>query len=177
MTLLAQLIRATLSSDDQSTVDLSNTPKSRNIQRWSGSCHSEIVQKGTGYVCRSQISECPLCGVKSNVIPIKCVDMGNSNVIPYEQYFSVDNIFVVPSCASSPLNDVCVSSDNDAFIPHDPIATELKIYKEQVAIYEQRAKFELTEREQRMDDQMRMLIQNHNKMEENLKKELHSIKF
>ncbi|GJS71287.1 hypothetical protein Tco_0704128 [Tanacetum coccineum] len=52
------------------------------------------------------------------------------------------------------------------------IAIELKIYKEQVAIYEQRAKFELTEREQRMDDQMRMLIQNHNKTEEILKKEL-----
>ncbi|GJX33891.1 retrovirus-related pol polyprotein from transposon TNT 1-94 [Tanacetum coccineum] len=56
-------------------------------------------------------------------------------------------------------------------------ANELKIYKEQVAIYEQRAKFELTEREQRMHDQMCMLIQNHNKTEENLKKELHSVKF
>ncbi|GJU17159.1 retrovirus-related pol polyprotein from transposon TNT 1-94 [Tanacetum coccineum] len=40
---------------------------------------------------------------------------------------------------------VCVSPVNDAFIPHDPIAIELKIYKEQVAFYEQRAKFELTE--------------------------------
>ncbi|GJW29226.1 retrovirus-related pol polyprotein from transposon TNT 1-94 [Tanacetum coccineum] len=80
--------------------------------------------------------------------------MGNSNVIPYEQYLSVDNIYVVPSCASSALNDVCGLSDNDVFVPHDPIATELKIYREQVAIYEQRAKFELTEHEQRMDDQM-----------------------
>ncbi|GJV76612.1 hypothetical protein Tco_1508196 [Tanacetum coccineum] len=113
---------------------------------------------------------------QANVIDSTSVDMGNSNVIPYEQYLSVDNISVVPSCASSVLNDACVLSDNDAFIPHDPIATELKIYKEQVAIYEQRAKFELTEREQRMDDQMRMLIQNRNKMEENLKKELHSVK-
>ncbi|GJS48772.1 integrase, catalytic region, zinc finger, CCHC-type containing protein [Tanacetum coccineum] len=113
---------------------------------------------------------------QANVIDSTSVDMGNSNVIPYEQYLSVDNISVVPSCASSTLNDVCVSSDNYAFVPHDPIATELKIYKEQVAIYEQRAKFELTEREQRMDDQMRMLIQNRNKMEENLKKELHSVK-
>ncbi|GJR67745.1 integrase, catalytic region, zinc finger, CCHC-type containing protein [Tanacetum coccineum] len=113
---------------------------------------------------------------QANVIDSTSVDMGNSNVIPYEQYLSVDNISVVPSCASFALNDVCVSSDNYAFVPHDPIATELKIYKEQVAIYEQRAKFELTEREQRMDDQMRMLIQNHNKMEENLKKELHSVK-
>ncbi|GJU18463.1 retrovirus-related pol polyprotein from transposon TNT 1-94 [Tanacetum coccineum] len=81
-----------------------------------------------------------------------------SNVIPYEQYLLVDNISVVPSCASSTLNDVCVSSDNDAFVPHDPIVTELKICTEQVIIYEQRAKFELTEREQRMDDQMHMLI-------------------
>ncbi|GJZ95327.1 retrovirus-related pol polyprotein from transposon TNT 1-94, partial [Tanacetum coccineum] len=56
------------------------------------------------------------------------------------------------------------------------IANELKIYKEQVAIYEQHAKFELTEREQLIDDQMCMLIQNRNKMEENLKKELHSVK-
>ncbi|GJY68084.1 hypothetical protein Tco_0471066 [Tanacetum coccineum] len=113
---------------------------------------------------------------QANVIDSTSVNMGNNNVISYEQYLSVDNISVVPCCASSALNDVCVSSDNDAFVPHDPIATELKIYKEQVAIYEQRAKFELTEREQRMDDQMRMLIQNRNKTEENLKKELHSVK-
>ncbi|GKD44889.1 hypothetical protein Tco_1269534, partial [Tanacetum coccineum] len=98
------------------------------------------------------------------------------NEVQQEQYLSVDNISVVPSCASSTLNDVCVSSDNDEFVPHDLIATELKIYKEQVAIYEQCAKFELTEREQRRDDQMCMFIQNCNKMEENLKKELHSVK-
>ncbi|GJZ67445.1 hypothetical protein Tco_0630685 [Tanacetum coccineum] len=104
------------------------------------------------------------------------IDHSNSNVIPYEQYFSVNNISVVPSCASSALNNACVSPVNDAFVPHDLIATKLKIYKEQVAIYEQRAKFELTEREQRMDDQMRMLIQNRNKTKENLKKELHSVK-
>ncbi|GJZ59747.1 integrase, catalytic region, zinc finger, CCHC-type containing protein [Tanacetum coccineum] len=77
---------------------------------------------------------------QSNVIDSTSVYMGNSNVIPYEQYLSVNNISVVPSCASSTLNNVCVSSDNDAFVPHDPIANELKIYKEQVAIYEQRAK-------------------------------------
>ncbi|GJS46782.1 retrovirus-related pol polyprotein from transposon TNT 1-94 [Tanacetum coccineum] len=112
----------------------------------------------------------------SNVIDSTSVHMGNSNVIPYERYLSVNDISGVPSCASSALNSVCVSPVNDAFVPHDPIATELKIYKEQVAIYEQRAKFELTEREQRMDDQMRMLIQNRNKTEENLKKELHSFK-
>ncbi|GKA79285.1 hypothetical protein Tco_0785881 [Tanacetum coccineum] len=91
----------------------------------------------------------------ANIIDSTTEDMGNCNVIPYEQYLSINNISVVPSCASSVLNDACVLSDNDANVPHDPIATELNIYKEQVAIYEQRAKFELTEREQRMDDQMR----------------------
>ncbi|GKB04013.1 retrovirus-related pol polyprotein from transposon TNT 1-94 [Tanacetum coccineum] len=54
--------------------------------------------------------------------------------------------------------------DNDSifqivYVPHDPSATELNIYKEQVAIYEQRARFELTKREQRMDDQMRVYDQ------------------
>ncbi|GJR56822.1 hypothetical protein Tco_1498984 [Tanacetum coccineum] len=67
---------------------------------------------------------------QSNVIDSTSVYMGNNNVIPYEQYLSVNNISVVPSCASSTLNNVCVSSDNDAFVPHDPIANELKIYKE-----------------------------------------------
>ncbi|GJR14231.1 retrovirus-related pol polyprotein from transposon TNT 1-94 [Tanacetum coccineum] len=84
----------------------------------------------------------------SNVIDSTSVHMGNSNVIPYEQYLSVNDISVVPSCASSALNSVCVSPVNDAIVPHDPIAIELKIYKEQVAIYEQRTKFELTEQEQ-----------------------------
>ncbi|GKE96106.1 hypothetical protein Tco_1580961, partial [Tanacetum coccineum] len=58
----------------------------------------------------------------------------------------------------------------------DPYVTELAIYKEQVAIYEQRAKFKLTKQEQRMDDQMRILIQDRNRMEEKLKHELHFVK-
>ncbi|GKE72780.1 hypothetical protein Tco_1534821, partial [Tanacetum coccineum] len=78
-----------------------------------------------------------------------------------------DDIQAAGSDTRPPMLD---RTDNYAFVPHDPMATELKIYKEQVAIYEQRAKFELTEREQRMDDQMR------NKTEENLKKKLHSVK-
>ncbi|GJW94463.1 retrovirus-related pol polyprotein from transposon TNT 1-94, partial [Tanacetum coccineum] len=113
---------------------------------------------------------------QANVIDSTSVDMGNSNVIPYEQYLSVNNVSVVPSCASSALNDACVLFNNDVYVPHNPIATELKIYKKQVAIYEQRATFEPTKREKRMDDQMRLLIQNHNKTEENLKKELHYVK-
>ncbi|GJW48274.1 hypothetical protein Tco_0079920 [Tanacetum coccineum] len=53
-----------------------------------------------------------------------------------------------------------------------PIAIELKIYKEQVAIYEQRAKFELTEREQRMDDQMLIEVRAMKAVFENLEAEM-----
>ncbi|GKB68237.1 retrovirus-related pol polyprotein from transposon TNT 1-94 [Tanacetum coccineum] len=62
----------------------------------------------------------------SNVIDSTSVHMGNSNVIPYKQYLSVNTISVVPSCASSALNSV--------------------------AIYEQRAKFELTELKSTMEN-------------------------
>ncbi|GJU26341.1 retrovirus-related pol polyprotein from transposon TNT 1-94 [Tanacetum coccineum] len=73
-------------------------------------------------------------------------------------------------------NDAYVLHDNDAYVPPDPLATELNIYKEQVAIYEQCTKFELTLREQKMDEQMSILIRDRNKKEENLKKELHPVK-
>nr|GEY98382.1 putative reverse transcriptase domain-containing protein [Tanacetum cinerariifolium] len=68
--------------------------------------------------------------------------MGNSNVTPYEHYLSVNDISVVPSCASSVSNDAYVLYDNVAYVPYDPLVTELNIYiyKEQVAIYEQRAR-------------------------------------
>ncbi|GKE01019.1 hypothetical protein Tco_1389002, partial [Tanacetum coccineum] len=79
-------------------------------------------------------------------------------------------------CAPSVPIDASVLHDNNAYIPHDPLVTELSIYKQQVAMYEQRAKFDLTLREHKMDEQMRMLIQDRNKKEENIKNELHSVK-
>nr|GEU71269.1 integrase, catalytic region, zinc finger, CCHC-type, peptidase aspartic, catalytic [Tanacetum cinerariifolium] len=97
--------------------------------------------------------------VQKNIIDSTRDHMGNSNVTLYEQYLSVNDISVVPSCASSVSNDTYVLHDNDAYVPHDPLITELNIYKEQVAIYEQRAKFELTLREQKKDEQMSILIQ------------------
>ncbi|GJR49829.1 retrovirus-related pol polyprotein from transposon TNT 1-94 [Tanacetum coccineum] len=96
---------------------------------------------------------------QSTIIDSTCADMGNSNVILYEQYLTTNDVSIVPSCVSSVPHDTHVLIDNDACAPQDPYVTELAIYKEQVAIYEQCAKFELTEREHRMDDQMRILIQ------------------
>ncbi|GKD68437.1 retrovirus-related pol polyprotein from transposon TNT 1-94 [Tanacetum coccineum] len=104
------------------------------------------------------------------------IDPSNSNVILYEQYLTVNDVFVVPSSASSVPNNAYVLHDNDAYVPPDPLATKLNIYKEQVAIYEQRAKFELTLHERKIDEQMSILIRDRYKKEENLKKELHYVK-
>ncbi|GKD98901.1 hypothetical protein Tco_1382798, partial [Tanacetum coccineum] len=84
---------------------------------------------------------------QSIVLDSTIADMGNSNFIPYEQYLSANDVSVVPSCASSIPNDAYGLHDNDVYVPHDPSATELNIYKEHVANYEQRARFELTKRE------------------------------
>ena len=104
------------------------------------------------------------------------VDMGNSNIIPYEQYVNHNNVSVVPSSASSVVDNTCELHENTVFIPDDTLTTRLNIYKDQVAIYEQRAKFELTKREQKMDSQMRTFITERNLREETLKKELYSLR-
>nr|GEV57362.1 putative Gag-Pol polyprotein [Tanacetum cinerariifolium] len=56
------------------------------------------------------------------------------------------------------------------------LTTELATYKEQVELYERRAIFELTEKEQKINEQLRIVITDCNIKEENLKKELHSVK-
>nr|GEZ40562.1 retrovirus-related Pol polyprotein from transposon TNT 1-94 [Tanacetum cinerariifolium] len=48
--------------------------------------------------------------------------------------------------------------------------------EEQVKLYERRARFELTKREQKINEQLRIVITNRNFKKETLKKELHSIK-
>ncbi|GJQ95135.1 retrovirus-related pol polyprotein from transposon TNT 1-94 [Tanacetum coccineum] len=74
----------------------------------------------------------------------------DSNMIPYDQYVKDNAVPVVQS--------------------------NLATYKEQVELYERRARFELTEREQKIDEQLRIVITDRNIKEENLKKELHSVK-
>ncbi|GJW85899.1 hypothetical protein Tco_0159044 [Tanacetum coccineum] len=69
------------------------------------------------------------------------IDPSDNNLAEHEIHNeTVNDVSVVPSSASSIPNDAYVLHDNDAYIPTDPLATELNIYKEQAAIYEQRAK-------------------------------------
>ncbi|GKA81093.1 hypothetical protein Tco_0787785 [Tanacetum coccineum] len=99
-------------------------------------------------------------------------------------------VFVVQSNVSSVPNDAymmiinemhkqtaqSVSVNRQNKVVNASLTAELATYKEQVELYERRAKFELTKREQKIEEQLRMVIIDRNIKEENMKKELHSVK-
>lgn len=88
--------------------------------------------------------------------------MEKSHIIPYDQYLKHNEEYVVPSCASyDEINDY-VLHKTSTYASDDSLTTEIKTDKDQVAIYEQRAKFEWTNREQIVDLQMCILVQERN---------------
>ncbi|GJV23284.1 hypothetical protein Tco_1375979 [Tanacetum coccineum] len=83
----------------------------------------------------------------------------DSNMIPFDRY---------------PAQYASVTTQNN--VVDKSLTAKLATYKEQVELYERQAKFELTEREQKIDEQLRIVIADRNRKEENLKRELHSVK-
>ncbi|GJT62232.1 hypothetical protein Tco_1005765 [Tanacetum coccineum] len=114
----------------------------------------------------------------------------DSNMIPYDQYVKDNAVPVVQSNVSSVPNDAYMMIFNDMHEPHaqsvsdttrntivdNSLTTKLATYKEQVELHERQARFELTEREYKIDEHIRIVITDRNIKEANLKKELHSIK-
>ncbi|GJW18855.1 retrovirus-related pol polyprotein from transposon TNT 1-94 [Tanacetum coccineum] len=112
----------------------------------------------------------------------------NSNIIPYDQYVEDNEDHVVQRNVSSVRNDALMSildemheqgvqsrlANKPDKIIKDSVASELARYKELVGEYEKRAKFELTDRERKIDEQMRIIISDRNRKETSLKSELHS---
>lgn len=112
---------------------------------------------------------------QTNVVESNTADMGNTNVIPYEHYVKHNVESVVPNDESSVDHDLCELDEYTANVADDTLTTRIKILKDQVTIYQQRAKFELTEREQKMDWQMCAYITERNLKEEALRKEIKSL--
>nr|GEV68397.1 hypothetical protein [Tanacetum cinerariifolium] len=97
---------------------------------------------------------------------------------------------VIQSDVSTVPNDAYMMILNDMLEPpaqHIYVTTQTKVvdksltarvatYMEQVKLYERQARFELTEREENIDEQLRIVITDRNIKEEILKKELYSIK-
>ncbi|GJR39692.1 retrovirus-related pol polyprotein from transposon TNT 1-94 [Tanacetum coccineum] len=112
----------------------------------------------------------------------------DSNIIPYDQYVEDNEEHVVQSNVSSVQNDALMSildemheqgvqsrsANKQVKVVNDTLTSELARYKELVGVYEQRAKFELTDRERKIDEQMRIIISDRNRKETSLKSELHS---
>nr|GEU71295.1 hypothetical protein [Tanacetum cinerariifolium] len=110
--------------------------------------------------------------------------------VMHDSYVKDNEVPVVDSDASFVLNVAFMMIYNDMCEPFTPsvsntsqnvavkysLTTELATYREQVELYERRAKFELTEREQKINEQLRLVISDRNFKEETLKRELHSTK-
>ncbi|GJX17448.1 retrovirus-related pol polyprotein from transposon TNT 1-94 [Tanacetum coccineum] len=111
-----------------------------------------------------------------------------SNTIPYDQYMEDNEDHVVQRDVSSVRNDALMSildemheqgvqsrlANKPNMVVNDSVTSELARYKELVGEYEKRAKFELTDRERKIDEQMRIIISDRNRKETSLKSELHS---
>nr|GEY22029.1 hypothetical protein [Tanacetum cinerariifolium] len=106
------------------------------------------------------------------------------------KYVKNNEVPVVYSNVSSVLNDAFMMIYNDMCEPltqsisnpsrntivKNSLTDELATYKEHVELYEQRAKFELIKGEQKINEQLSLVISDRNFKEETLKRELHSIK-
>ncbi|GJV59978.1 retrovirus-related pol polyprotein from transposon TNT 1-94 [Tanacetum coccineum] len=115
----------------------------------------------------------------------------DSNIIPYDQYVEDNEEYVVQSNVSSVRNDALISildemheqgvqsrlANKPDMVVNDSVTSELARYKELVGEYEKRAKFELTDRERKIDEQMRIIISDRNRKETSLNLKLHSAKY
>nr|GFA43645.1 hypothetical protein [Tanacetum cinerariifolium] len=125
-----------------------------------------------------------------HVVDLHADPTSSSNMIPYDQYVKDINVYVVHRNASSVPNDtfmmiyddMCeliapsVSNSSRTAVVKNSLTAELDTYREQVKLYERQAKFELTEREQKINEQLRLVIPDRNFKEKTSKRELHSTK-
>nr|GEU70480.1 hypothetical protein [Tanacetum cinerariifolium] len=121
-----------------------------------------------------------------DVQPNRVVDLdaeytGDSNMIPYDQYVKENeepvvqnNVSSIPNGASMMIiNEMhkqtiqCVSVKAHTKVVDASLTAELATYTEQVELYERWAKLELTEREQKIEEQLRIVITDRNIKEEN----------
>nr|GEW70313.1 retrovirus-related Pol polyprotein from transposon TNT 1-94 [Tanacetum cinerariifolium] len=104
--------------------------------------------------------------VKDNEVPVVHGDVSS---VPTDAFMMIYDDLCEP-------RDQYVSYPSRTSVLKTSLTVELATYKEHVELYEQRAKFELTEREQKINEQLSRVISDRNFKEETLKGELHSIK-
>ncbi|GKA11319.1 hypothetical protein Tco_0690752 [Tanacetum coccineum] len=123
------------------------------------------------------------------VVDSKADYTSDINIISYDQYVEDNTEHVVQSNVSSVQFDALRSIIDEMHeegvqsriinkqdrVVKDYLNSELARYKELVGEYEKQAKFELTEREQKIDEQIRIIISDRNRRETSLKSELYTV--
>nr|GEV25464.1 copia protein, Gag-Int-Pol protein [Tanacetum cinerariifolium] len=104
--------------------------------------------------------------VKENAVPGV---QSNVSFVPIDAYKMIYNDMYEPHAQSVSKTSQNTTVDNS-------LTAELPTYKEQVELYKRQARFELTEIEQKINEELRIIIIDRNFKEETLKKELHSVK-
>ncbi|GKF06639.1 hypothetical protein Tco_0037307, partial [Tanacetum coccineum] len=104
--------------------------------------------------------------VKDNAVPVV---QSNVSFVQNDAFMMILNYMY-----EQPAQYASVTTQNN--VVDNSLTAELATYKEQVELYERRAKFELTKREQKINEQLSIVIADRNRKEENLKRELHSVK-
>nr|GEW00944.1 hypothetical protein [Tanacetum cinerariifolium] len=100
-----------------------------------------------------------------------------------EEQFVLSNVSFVPNDAYMMIINemheqaaLCVSANEEHNVVNASLIAELTRYKEQIELYERRAKFKLSKCKQKIDEQLRIIIIDCNIKEENLKRELNFVK-
>ncbi|GJZ10311.1 hypothetical protein Tco_0545070 [Tanacetum coccineum] len=104
--------------------------------------------------------------VKDNTVSIV---QSNVSSVPNDAYMMIINEMHEQTAQS-------IFANKQNKVVNASLTAELATYKEQVELYKRRAKFELTERKQKIEEQLRIVITDRNIKKENLKKELHYVK-
>nr|GFA23942.1 hypothetical protein [Tanacetum cinerariifolium] len=124
-----------------------------------------VVNSHDNYTSDSNIIMCDQY-FKDNEVPVIHSDL---SYVPYDAFMMIYDDMCEPSAPS-------VSKSSRNAVVKNSLTAELATYREQVELYERRAKFELTEREQKINEQLRLVISDRNFKEETLKRKLHSTK-
>ncbi|GJY83342.1 hypothetical protein Tco_0496718 [Tanacetum coccineum] len=96
--------------------------------------------------------------VKDNAVPVV---QSNVSSVPNDALMMIINDMHEPTAQ-------CVSANEQRKVVNALLTAELARYKEQVELYERRARFELNEREQNIDEQLRIFITDQNMANENV---------
>nr|GFD16951.1 integrase, catalytic region, zinc finger, CCHC-type, peptidase aspartic, catalytic [Tanacetum cinerariifolium] len=121
------------------------------------------------------VDEQPVQDLTLNVDNMFQADNCNAFDSDVDEAPTAQTMFMANLSSADPVTDEAGPSyDSDILsentVVENLLTAEPATYKEQVELYERRAKFELTEREQQINEQLRLVISDRNFQEETLKK-------